>query len=457
MAVQRHLREGANPARKDMVMRLNEAAAKGDTGIVAALLLHSADPGSQPSMCVDSAPAVQGAASTLLDAFRGSHVPRQALLDSFDALPASLQRPVVWTLRHRQVACMGVSVEASLQERLAVLGGLGAPLASGWALRHPPPNQPPQLSPGLPASSSRACSCEGSTSSSAPQRHKVVFSPCIAIRSEPGGLLLRRSARGETLDLHEWDETREWRRCRISAPEVAVDGWVLMEHPCLGKLLEPIHAEDSLAGEQPAATIGQRADPVRSRTPLISTGPSPACLGQRAAALESCEEAASPSGDTVASAGGGGSAASAGGWASSPHGATGGGAAPSAPVAEVGGYLNESRLTEAVRKQDLDEVLKCLQSGEDPNYRDALGETALFEATANGDLEIMAALLVHGADAAIQSYAGASCRTFAEDAPTQTILDLFGEAQVDRDLRDEVLAMLDPEVRHAVLQKLGVC
>lgn len=59
--------------------------------------------------------------------------------------------------------------------------------------------------------------------------------------------------------------------------------------------------------------------------------------------------------------------------------------------------MGETLLARACRRRDLFQVQALLRDRADPNERDAQGETALLQAAAQGDLDVVALLLSHGA------------------------------------------------------------
>jgi len=86
----------------------------------------------------------------------------------------------------------------------------------------------------------------------------------------------------------------------------------------------------------------------------------------------------------------------------------------------------DAPLTLAARVGNLKEVMQLLQSNADPNLGDAVGETPLFESCANGNADISAALLVHGADPMIKSLTGISAGDITMDGTTKGLLAFFG-------------------------------
>ena len=74
---------------------------------------------------------------------------------------------------------------------------------------------------------------------------------------------------------------------------------------------------------------------------------------------------------------------------------------------------------------DAPEVSRLLAAGADPDAMDPSGETVLFEAAASGLAEVVALLLLHGADPRHRSKSGMQPRDLAEEAAVQTLLDLF--------------------------------
>eukprot|EP00406_Dinophysis_acuminata_P070865 CAMPEP_0179272446 /NCGR_PEP_ID=MMETSP0797-20121207/32501_1 /TAXON_ID=47934 /ORGANISM="Dinophysis acuminata, Strain DAEP01" /LENGTH=283 /DNA_ID=CAMNT_0020980841 /DNA_START=90 /DNA_END=938 /DNA_ORIENTATION=- len=99
--------------------------------------------------------------------------------------------------------------------------------------------------------------------------------------------------------------------------------------------------------------------------------------------------------------------------------------APSAAPAE------EYPLATAVRKGSFQKVMGLLQQGMDVNRLDPIGETPLFKAAVRGNLDIVAALLVHSADARRTAASGMSAADMAKDAATRGLLRFFQGAEAD--------------------------
>lgn len=87
-----------------------------------------------------------------------------------------------------------------------------------------------------------------STKARRPRRYEVVVRSC-AIRAAPAATAetVGARSRGKIVELHEYDETRNWRR--IAASEGSdglpgtVGGWMMLEHEEFGPLLEAVEPE----------------------------------------------------------------------------------------------------------------------------------------------------------------------------------------------------------------------
>lgn len=85
-------------------------------------------------------------------------------------------------------------------------------------------------------------------------RYRVVYKK-VAVRKEPDtkSEALRQLPQGEIVEMYEWDETHCWRRIRILAIREAAegggmqetDGWMLLESPNVGRLLEEVAGDDN--------------------------------------------------------------------------------------------------------------------------------------------------------------------------------------------------------------------
>lgn len=85
-------------------------------------------------------------------------------------------------------------------------------------------------------------------------RYRVVYKK-VAVRKEPNtkSEALRQLPQGEIVEMYEWDETHCWRRIRILAIREAAegggmqetDGWMLIESPSVGRLLEEVAGDDN--------------------------------------------------------------------------------------------------------------------------------------------------------------------------------------------------------------------
>jgi len=83
-------------------------------------------------------------------------------------------------------------------------------------------------------------------------------------------------------------------------------------------------------------------------------------------------------------------------------------------------------LLDYVRYGDVGKVVNVLKRGADPNARDSVGETPLFDAVASGNADIVAALLLHRADPLVQSpSSGDTAREMAESEAMLALLSVF--------------------------------
>lgn len=93
-------------------------------------------------------------------------------------------------------------------------------------------------------------------------------------------------------------------------------------------------------------------------------------------------------------------------------------------AAAVEGLDDEDPVAAAARQGNLQEVQRLLSSKCDPNVRDVLGETPLFEASARNDISMAKALIAARADTTIRSHAGNKAFELAST-------DAFREAMAD--------------------------
>jgi len=117
------------------------------------------------------------------------------------------------------------------------------------------------------------------------------------------------------------------------------------------------------------------------------------------------------------------------------------------------GRQRESVLARAVRDGKLESVLSLLQSGENPNESDFLGETPLFEAAASGSVDMVAALLVARADANLQSKTGQNALEMSENEAMADLIRLF-EGSCPVLMQQTVLSNLSTATRSSVVQHL---
>mmetsp|Transcript_60156 Transcript_60156/g.130464 ORF Transcript_60156/g.130464 Transcript_60156/m.130464 type:complete len:280 (-) Transcript_60156:53-892(-) len=113
---------------------------------------------------------------------------------------------------------------------------------------------------------------------------------------------------------------------------------------------------------------------------------------------------------------------------------------------------SESPLALAARAQDIEEVRRLLLRGDDPNSRDMVGETPLFEAAAGNSAVVAAVLLLHRADPAAQSEVGA----VAADMAGGTLRWLLLGQGCPAHQRDDALALLDGDLREQMEKLMRV-
>eukprot|EP00913_Durusdinium_trenchii_P012105 g11368.t1 len=75
-------------------------------------------------------------------------------------------------------------------------------------------------------------------------RYRVIYKK-VAVRRWPDtkAEAIRQLPQGELVEMYDWDETHAWRRIRILAIRDEVDGWMLLESPQVGRLLEEVVEE----------------------------------------------------------------------------------------------------------------------------------------------------------------------------------------------------------------------
>eukprot|EP00747_Dinoflagellata_sp_TGD_P051579 gnl/TRDRNA2_/TRDRNA2_147427_c2_seq1.p1 gnl/TRDRNA2_/TRDRNA2_147427_c2~~gnl/TRDRNA2_/TRDRNA2_147427_c2_seq1.p1 ORF type:complete len:570 (+),score=135.08 gnl/TRDRNA2_/TRDRNA2_147427_c2_seq1:10-1719(+) len=111
-------------------------------------------------------------------------------------------------------------------------------------------------------------------------------------------------------------------------------------------------------------------------------------------------------------------------------------------------------LVPAIQGGNLQEVLRVLKSGADANATDDVGETPLFEAASTGDVDMVAALLLHGADPNHQSAATMIAADVAADVCTKSLLKLFSGKDCSPAVENKALEGLGDSMRQAVKQHL---
>eukprot|EP00930_Biecheleria_cincta_P094801 TRINITY_DN8632_c0_g1_i7.p1 TRINITY_DN8632_c0_g1~~TRINITY_DN8632_c0_g1_i7.p1 ORF type:complete len:410 (-),score=90.47 TRINITY_DN8632_c0_g1_i7:672-1901(-) len=112
-------------------------------------------------------------------------------------------------------------------------------------------------------------------------------------------------------------------------------------------------------------------------------------------------------------------------------------------------------LLSAVQSNDCIEVERLLSSGAAPNTGDSQGETPLFEASASGNLDIAATLLLYAANPAHRSSHGMNAGDLAADDRMKTLLALFDGRDVKDEAKIVVLDALSQPVRARVSEHLA--
>jgi ankyrin repeat protein len=108
----------------------------------------------------------------------------------------------------------------------------------------------------------------------------------------------------------------------------------------------------------------------------------------------------------------------------------------------------------AVQHRDMAEVMRLLESGIDVNAADAVGETALFEAAASGNADMVASLILAKADPSKISLSGLTASELAADPTTKVLLLLFQGAEVEPETELDVMEILSFDVRLAAKEHL---
>jgi len=127
---------------------------------------------------------------------------------------------------------------------------------------------------------------------------------------------------------------------------------------------------------------------------------------------------------------------------------------PPAGVPDAAGEVCEGEvctpLALAARAEDLPLVLQLLEQQADPNEGDALGETPLFEAALTGNINVAAALLVHGADPGKRSLSDMVAVDLASNSMMKALLASSRGESLEPAVLAELLAELRPELREAL-------
>jgi len=107
--------------------------------------------------------------------------------------------------------------------------------------------------------------------------------------------------------------------------------------------------------------------------------------------------------------------------------------------------LSQQPLAAAARTADLEEVLRLLEDGADPNCIDELGETPLFEAASSGNADVTAALLLHGADPKLKSFIGTTAVNLADDPYIISLFHLFSGVHLELQVKHHIMQALTHE------------
>eukprot|EP00930_Biecheleria_cincta_P097956 TRINITY_DN89638_c0_g1_i1.p1 TRINITY_DN89638_c0_g1~~TRINITY_DN89638_c0_g1_i1.p1 ORF type:complete len:576 (-),score=161.54 TRINITY_DN89638_c0_g1_i1:23-1708(-) len=118
--------------------------------------------------------------------------------------------------------------------------------------------------------------------------------------------------------------------------------------------------------------------------------------------------------------------------------------------------LGESKLMACARENDYESLRELLHTGADPNASDNFGETPLFEAALSGHVNMLALLLVSGADPAHISQGEMTATAVAADAPTKALLDRWQRLDCDDEELLAALQRVDTRDLEAVEAHCGV-
>jgi len=274
------------------------------------------------------------------------------------------------------------------------------------------------------------------------QLYEVVFGPNVPVRQFPSlnAPPLRMASRGSRLHLFEWDHTRRWRRCNVLRavdPQeefehggqalrgvVKSDGWLMVEHPDYGILVQAVCRD---AGDQEGDAD---QEPHSGQHTMGGSKSSEDTAGAKAAQAASVAEQVRRrmlAKQVLASV-------------------------------EDRPSLGEPTLMRAVRAGSY-EVVRNILAGvdgmyEDPDSEDALGETAIFEACSSGRLDLVALLLICGADAAKASKDGQTPARVASDQLVQALLARWRGAPTHARLVQQAVARADPRDRQRLSDAL---
>lgn len=334
------------------------------------------------------------------------------------------------------------------------------------------------------------------------QLYEVIFHKAVAVRMAPSlsAPFFRGLAPGSKVRLFEWDSSRSWRRATfwcakeaqneelvdnsLSRPDYlqqalgpstrvrgdvdssdvsergnAVcekkDGWVLIEHPQLGQLLEAVaNSEDGPAKQRKAESKEDAS------SPGASAEKSGADANEMADAGEQTAEGGTWSWGNL------NNVVDAMQWVETEAEKLDRRAflkkefekeqAILDSVEERPGF-DEPTLMRAVRAGSYEVAQNLLRRGADPNTPDAMGETAMVEALSSGRLDIIGLLLSRGAELERAAPGGiVAVLRMAEDARASALLKTWQGFLCDEDDLQAAVEQLNRQDAHLLAPRLGV-
>lgn len=349
------------------------------------------------------------------------------------------------------------------------------------------------------------------------QPYEVIFKKPVAVRTGPdlNAPFFRSLAPGSRVELFEWDTSRRWRRITLSTvaeshsdrkrtlesdadlPDylqaalgpstrrtaqekdessggktLEQDGWVLIAHPELGQLLQAVQlADESETRMDREGRVGVDAETSAAQSATVP--PSVRSAAQSATVSPSMQSTMAQL-DFDAKAKAFDMA-----WGNMPF-------VPStqnvarkqqAPVPFVNANfsketqeelqvlesveekpgLQEPTVMRATRAGNYEVVKSILGRSADANAADALGETALMEASAAGRTDLVALLLLHGADLARAVPGGHEVAlAMAVDEPTKALLASWHGLRAEKRHLQAALHCLQEQDALRVSKRLGI-